>query len=587
MAKLLHLILLSCLLVHRYAQGHSDLSILTEVERRLNSRTHGGQQSVEGNGSTHNIQEEGASPSSPEEDGDIVVPSPEEEEEAEEEGSVPSSPEEEEGDIRDEELERLLQLLRNGTQHSGPDYPKPGFKTRITQMGMDYARNTAIELLMKALRKLKIPDQEETIGPAKVSVFNMNMTEFPTPDSALYPLPGIGLRLAAYELKPKMMAEYEAEIRVAWWKIYKKGVVEMVGRNLSFSLDFFIGRDIHGKPTIQVIDCEASGSMYLYFTGGWSEGLNIGSTIFRDNIRALMYTQMCAAATDEINHHAGLVLQKFKVSERIENEYELDFQLTQYPEFYEDAMESFHKGAIYKLNEAGERQEPPFSPPEIPVYHEHSTRMVYVYVTSFLLNSGFYAAYHSGKMAINITRDQIPEHARQYVTMTCENFCLGSVFPNIAAAYPNAEPMVSLYAAGSPHISFREGHVIFNSAINAELHITEDQVMEHILTISVNVTSRFKVIINGRKVTFNITDINPDAEIAFSKINIGNNFVFEAMVRMATESFLKPKLIELGARGIDLPNLPDVRFVNSEIILSDNSEDVLVLATDIYYDGQI
>ena len=41
----------------------------------------------------------------------------------------------------------------------------------------------------------------------------------------------------------------------------------------------------------------------------------------------------------------------------------------------------------------------PFSPPEIPLFHQHNKKMAYVYVTDYLLNSGFMAAFKNQQLS--------------------------------------------------------------------------------------------------------------------------------------------------------------------------------------------
>ena len=50
-------------------------------------------------------------------------------------------------------------------------------------------------------------------------------------------------------------------------------------------------------------------------------------------------------------------------------------------------------------------QEPPFKPPKIPAFKKHKKHMMYMYVTDYVVNSGFYAGFLSGQMRYNITKD--------------------------------------------------------------------------------------------------------------------------------------------------------------------------------------
>jgi len=52
--------------------------------------------------------------------------------------------------------------------------------------------------------------------------------------------------------------------------------------------------------------------------------------------------------------------------------------------------------------------EPPFRPPVIPAFRQHVDKMVYMYVTEFLVNSGWYAALNADKLHITVHENTVP-----------------------------------------------------------------------------------------------------------------------------------------------------------------------------------
>ena len=52
-------------------------------------------------------------------------------------------------------------------------------------------------------------------------------------------------------------------------------------------------------------------------------------------------------------------------------------------------------------------EEPPFYPPEIGNHEDDDVRMIYLYVTDYLINSAFYATFRRGLISYNITSDLV------------------------------------------------------------------------------------------------------------------------------------------------------------------------------------
>ncbi len=72
-----------------------------------------------------------------------------------------------------------------------------------------------------------------------------------------------------------------------------------------------------------------------------------------------------------------------------------------------------------------EREEPPFSPPDIGEFYDLTEHMAYVYITDYMLNSGLHAAWSKNVLRINITHDKV---------MAYHIYCLFVTFLNLFSA---------------------------------------------------------------------------------------------------------------------------------------------------------
>ena len=85
-------------------------------------------------------------------------------------------------------------------------------------------------------------------------------------------------------------------------------------------------------------------------------------------------------------------------------EFDLNYGLVRFPSYTEDFVELAQRGTVYYLED---RHEPPFQPEIIPDYEEHTDKMIYIYLSDYVLNSALYAGYLSGYMAYNVTPELV------------------------------------------------------------------------------------------------------------------------------------------------------------------------------------
>lgn len=462
--------------------------------------------------------------------------------------------------------------------------PRAGMKLRITQHAFDYVSSVSMVLLAKELEGVVLPPILQKVGPMTVNITNINITENPPPKIAIIPLPGFGLRVTLSEMAPHLEADYKSIMDLGFFSIKKYGRMTVRSAEVKFDVDIMIGRDNNSRPTVEVADCHGSGLARVSFQGGWSEGLNAASTMFGKEIKSLLFAQICWRFRQDIGQNLTAVLQKAPVTYVIKNIFELDFGLVQFPYFDTFAMETAHKGVVYLLKD-GERTIPPSEPPRLPAIESHNKSMLYIYISSYTLNSAGYAAFHSGLMAINVTKSMIPGNYGEYLQTTCpDRTCVGSIFPQLSSRHPNTEVTLQISAREAPRVDFRNGTIMVKAAVDVDIHVANDG---RLLTINANLSTECKVAVKEGKLLFNFTEINPTTSVSYSVIPElkSSGFLLNGLARMATQQFLKPKLAEIGRRGIDLPSHKDISITNAQIIFDDNLPDVIVIAGDARYLG--
>ncbi|KAK2191214.1 hypothetical protein NP493_55g02008 [Ridgeia piscesae] len=455
---------------------------------------------------------------------------------------------------------------------------RPGFRTRITQRGLDYARDVGLDIVSKEIKQLKIPDVSAQSGGAKAKLYDIKFVKQPEPTASVVPLHELGLRLAVANINAELSAKYGADIKMSFFKMKSTGTIRVVTENMKLVLDTHIGRDNAGRPSLYKFFCKGSGVIRVTFKGGWSNLLNLGSKVFQSKIRSVIIAQICTNTIKEIKRQIDLHV--IPVRETVAEDYELDFSMVRFPKFEPTHVELYSKGEI---NIKDRHIRMPFSPPEIPLFHQHNKKMAYVYVTDYLLNSGFMAAFKNQQLSGYVNESLLPAQVKDFMKTTCPmSLCLGSLLPNIGKRYPGAASSIHIYATQSPTVHVRGASIGLAGWGVVNITVTDKDGKEQpVMSATLSGTANFTVHVSNSRVFFNIVKLTPKVTVVKSAVDDnGLGAILEPVLKIASEGLLLPRLTDLGFEGIPLPKVKDLRFVDTEI-LPDKTEHVVIVGTDI------
>ena len=82
-------------------------------------------------------------------------------------------------------------------------------------------------------------------------------------------------------------------------------------------------------------------------------------------------------------------------------EFDLNFGMVRFPTFAEDYIELYQRGTVYYL---ANKTEPPFQPEVMPTHANLTEKMIYIYMSDYVINSALYAGFLSGYMAYNTSQ---------------------------------------------------------------------------------------------------------------------------------------------------------------------------------------
>ncbi|ELU08017.1 hypothetical protein CAPTEDRAFT_219622 [Capitella teleta] len=477
---------------------------------------------------------------------------------------------------------------------------RPGVRARVTQHGMDLVARLVTDGLMQVVPGIDIPDITASAAGSTIKIHNMHIKEFSRPTSSVNTNKGKGFFWNTRDVQMVLEADFELKASLTFFTVTKRGTITARASDLVFTLLMDIGRDSEGRMLPYNYDCNAYGSnIDISFEGGLSSIFNFVFRAFRGQIKDAIKAQICAKAEEEITNQLIPAIYAMPVTVTVDDDFVVDYRLVKFPTYADDYFE-FHvkvdikfprdtskyciieQGAVFLKENI---TEPGFWPPQIPAFANDTERMVYIYVTDYVMNSGFTAAFKNGKLAIDITENMIPGEMKQFLSTSCSmvSLCIGAVFPQLEEMFPNQKTEMDVFATEAPVGRIDGNEISLQAKGEAQFYVAPSGVRANLFTINMTISARVGVSIVGNRIVFDVVSLLPEVDIKETNIGeVGSGFLFETVLRIVMRQFVMPKVVELGRQGILLPQVPNLNFTNSEII-SHVAENIFIIATDVDY----
>lgn len=455
----------------------------------------------------------------------------------------------------------------------------PGLKARITQTGLNYATKIAIDNLSSKVVGLEIPDQHGRSGDVSYDVTNSRITGFQRPQSSITMNPPSGLKWTASGTVISLKGDWHYKYKKWIIKISDHGGFDVTVRGLSFNLGIKLGADTDGRPAISSGGCSCDiGSVDVKIHGKLKIIYNLFKGVIGDKIKKLLRDKMCGLIGDAINKGAENALKKLKVQTRIAKQFMLDYRLTTNPKFTPQYMETFHKGEVLW---ASSMKDAPLPVPAMPD-NVKPQKMLYLFVSDYLFNSLSYQSQIHGVLRYNLTAKDLPPSNRAVLNTTClQGVCIGELIPQIAQKYPNKQVELRMMSTQTPMMTSQKNAVSVSCRGIIGMYATvpnKPSIYLVNLNVSMNATVNLSIMnekIYGKidQLVFNISAFN-------SAVGRISDKALQFVTTNAIRIFVEPALNKLGKNGFPLPTTGNILFVNTELLLV---QDTLIVATDVQY----
>lgn len=456
----------------------------------------------------------------------------------------------------------------------------PGFKTRITKKGLNYANTVAIESLAEKLVGASIQDIEGESGHVKYEITSLNINEFVKPNSSITFDPSGVIIWKANGANISGNGRWHYKVRHRLLKLSDKGKFDIGIRNICFNVQIEIGTDESGKPTISSKACSCDiDKVDIKFHGGAAKFYNLFKGNMGHRLKHLFMDKMCDVIKNLVDKDGKESMEKLPVTIEIDKTYLLDYRLLGNPNFTDNYIETHHKGEVFWKSDLSE------APFEVQQYldPEDEDKMAYFWTSSYLFNTYLYQAHRNEKMKYVITSKSLPEKNKDALkTTSMEGLFIGLLIPQIASKYPDSELEIHVRSKEAPWLKFHNGYVDIECNGEIELHVSRPSMKSSAYLLSMdgamNISANFSV--EDKKIVGRVGNLNIKTKVTDSNIGTVSDEAVQFLIDYALRVYAEPMLNKKMQKGFPLPVSQNVTFENHELRIS---EGVMILGTDIVY----
>lgn len=445
----------------------------------------------------------------------------------------------------------------------------PGVRFRITDKGLQYVDSIAVQVLEEKIKTESIPDisgdADTPVGHVSYSLSSIQFNSLSIPSSAFKTVPGVGLELQISGASTSLNGDWHYR-EDHWPHISGGGSFDLDVSGLTVSLSMKLGADSTGHPTISAASCSSSiGDVNIHFHGGASWLYNLFDSYIDKKIRETLQDKLCQETSDLININAEKALSTFPVKKAIDKYALINYSLVSNPNVTESYMDLFIKGEFQSTTAP---KEAPFSPAPLPTDSE-SAKMVYIWVTDYLLNTAGLVYQDAGILNETVTPSKLPPNFSY--PLNTNTFKL--IIPKLYRMYPNCSMKLVAYSTQRPTLSTTSAGVNLLIIGQMESFVRlENGSFVYTFTMGLNISARAKVAVQKNNVTGHVYTVK--VEVSLIRSAIGNIMIDIELLQFVLDAFadniIVKQLNKIGEIGFPLPVVDGIEVTNAEIVSGQN-----------------
>lgn len=468
----------------------------------------------------------------------------------------------------------------------------PGFRVAFTVKGLDYGRQVGITILEASLHDLKIPDltgkQKIDFGIGHITftwtVSNVQIQSLSIPTSSLTPGSN-GLTLKASGISAKTGGHINVNDGHDVPHISASTDLDITFSGVAFSVSILFGNDSSGRATAKTSDCSASvGDAHVNFHGGSSWIYKVVDHIvdFGGMLKDSFAPTFCKGVTNAINNQLNHAIESVPVIVKVDKWAEVNYALIQSPVYTNNSVATLHKGEFESLSHPTKA---PFSPPPLPPITDTLDKMMYIWLSEYVVNTAGLVYHETGFLSYNITPNQVPKD----VPIQLNTSSFRSLIPALYSKYPNMAMLLTVKTTKPPRMQIypKSANLTAIGEVNVQV-ITPNNSVQSAFTMGLTVYMNAYAWVhpNGTKqvISANITLLRFTFDLISSDIGDISLAELNQAVQLLVDLFVIPVANVYGQRGLEIPLVDGISLVNPSVSFG---EGYVLVSSDINYNPTV
>jgi len=459
------------------------------------------------------------------------------------------------------------------------DSVERGAEIRLTKKGLHYGASIGVAKLQSELQNKRIDKIEGSKGIASFYAENIVIQSINIGSYSAVPIPNVGLRLSVGSIAISLKGRVGYKAKKGWLKFSDHSDVTVKGR-INLSLNVKLGAT-SGKPVLQAIGCSASvSSLDLDFHGGLSWIYNLFSSLLEKKLKDPISKLICKEGQKVANVEANKFLSTFPVTQRISDLAVIDYSF-ETPEVTSNFIDLLLRGEF--LNVKNPKQSS-LQPPAFSTTTD-STKMIYVWLSDFTVNSAGRVLYEAGKLKGRITAQNklVPAMVKPFLNTAT----LQDIIPQLYENYPDCPIQLFVEAYKAPMVEINPGQLFVHLYAKISIQVVETNgKVTPIFYLKLDVKAHGQVslrtVFSSLKVGGNIDEFSFTGDVGGSIIDDINVPFENQSIKDMVRGLVIDKANPFLNQGFPIPKIKDLRFVNPSVTIVKNA---IRIDTDVNYSG--
>eukprot|EP00731_Ephydatia_muelleri_P024609 Em0016g880a len=475
----------------------------------------------------------------------------------------------------------------------------PGLKVALTSEGSNHVLRTEIPILEKRLSMMHLPGVAGAfyvplVGKMQYTLHNTVLRKVKIlQPSVLFERRAASVLL--YNSSCEISAEWSYRRRsflsdthlfppIARHVIplFDRGSCNATAANASLGLSVLVKVDSGGHPAMYASGCRCDvGELNLSFHSYAHEKervlYELLLTVMRNHLGKIVCRQLCETAQTSVNEIGVTFLGSIPSVATLDNVSEINYAILKAPSFRPTYVESFHKGEILSIKTPVEA---PITPPPTPALF-NASRMLYIWLTDYIFNSGGFVYHTSGVLQYTITPDMIPPG----FPIKLNTLYFRHLFPQFYNKYPEMGIVLELNTTKPPLVCIipTSANITIYSAVNVNaIGYNGSRVLAFVLGMKTMVDLKPALRSQGSRhfIYADLENFETQLSLLYNTIGEFNMKAVQQFINFAIDTTIFPEASSYFNRGIPLPVPSAMMFIGPQMTLG---EGYFVIATDFKY----